>query len=226
MAFQAGLLNIGGFLAGHKIVSHVTGFATFYGDEISKGSGNASSMLIVPVFFLLGAMISGYFVDIRLKLKKKPKYYITFAFMFVLTSLIWLLGIMDVFGPFSEGTDEVPNHILLLLLCLVCGIQNATISTVSQSVVRTTHLTGLTTDLGLGIVRILNRKKLDGTIQGEGRANLMRAGIITCFILGSIAGGFFFRMLKFHGFLAPALISGSLLFLMVYFQVFKAKASN
>lgn len=226
MAFQAGLLNIGGFLAGHKIVSHVTGFATFFGYEISTASGNASSMLIVPAFFLLGAMISGYFVDIRLKLRKKPRYYITFGVMFFLTCAIWLMGITGMFGVFGEYSIEVPSHVLLMLLCLVCGIQNGTISTVSRSIVRTTHLTGITTDLGLGIVRILYRKKLMDKIIDEDKANLMRVGIITFFVLGSIAGGFLFGHFRFHGFLASVLISGSLFSLMVYFQVLKPRMLN
>lgn len=224
MAFQAGLLNIGGFLAGHKIVSHVTGFATLYGHEISKGSGEASGMLIVPIFFLIGSMISGYFVDIRLKLKKKPRYYITFGMMFFLCCLIWGLGILGYFGLFSESYEGISSHLLLLLLCLTCGIQNGTISTVSRSVVRTTHLTGITTDLGLGLVRILNRKKIADTINpDEGRANLMRIGIISFFVLGSITGGFLFGELGFHGFILPVLISGSLFWAMIYFQVIKPR---
>ncbi len=226
MAFQAGLLNIGGFLAGHKIVSHVTGFATFFGYEISTGSGNASSMLIVPAFFLLGAMISGYFVDIRIKLLKKPRYYITFGFMFFLTCLIWFMGIVGKFGTFGEHSVDLPDYVLLMLLCLVCGIQNGTISTVSRSIVRTTHLTGITTDLGLGIVRILYRKKLKDKIIDEDKANLMRVGIITFFVLGSIAGGYLFAHFRFHGFLVPVLISGSLFSLMLYFQVLKPRMLN
>jgi uncharacterized membrane protein YoaK (UPF0700 family) len=83
MAFQAGVLNIGGFMACHRFVSHVTGFATFFGYEINqKDSSHAIGMLIVPLFFLLGAMVSAQLVDIRLKLHKKPKYYISFGLIF------------------------------------------------------------------------------------------------------------------------------------------------
>ncbi len=220
MSFQAGILNIGGFLAGHQIVSHVTGFATNFGSDLSKGV-SPWRYLLVPIFFLLGSMVSGYFVDLRLKLKKKPRYYITFTMMFLLICSIWLLGVFGVFGSFGNY-EELPSRALLILLCFTCGLQNGTISTVSRSVVRTTHLTGVTTDLGLGIVRILNRKKLDDRIIDEGKANIMRIGIIFFFTLGAVVGGYLFSHFEFHGFLLPVFISGGLLWLMIYYQVIKS----
>lgn len=220
MSFQAGMLNIGGFLAGHQIVSHVTGFATNFGSDLSKGI-HSWRFLLVPIFFLFGSMVSGYFVDLRLKLKKKPKYYITFAFMFILICSIWILGVFGFLGSFGNY-EELPSRALLILLCFTCGLQNGTISTVSRSVVRTTHLTGITTDLGLGIVRILNRKKLDDRIIDEGKANIMRVGIIFFFTLGAVVGGYLFSRFEYHGFLLPVFISGGLFWLMVYFQVIKS----
>ena len=82
MAFQAGILNIGGFMACHRFVSHVTGFATFFGHEVIQGSYNhALGMLMVPLFFLFGCMLSGQLVDIRLRLHKQPKYFLSFGFV-------------------------------------------------------------------------------------------------------------------------------------------------
>lgn len=52
MAFQAGILNIGGFMACHRFVSHITGFATFFGHEINQAdNSHAFGMLAVPLFF-------------------------------------------------------------------------------------------------------------------------------------------------------------------------------
>jgi uncharacterized membrane protein YoaK (UPF0700 family) len=228
MAFQAGLLNIGGFMACHRFVSHVTGFATFMGLEVSRGDYRAAlGMLSVPVFFLLGAMLSGVLVDVRLKLHKRPKYYLSFALMFFLILIVFFGGVWGYFGPFGESLAKIPAYILLALLCLVCGIQNGTITSVSRSVVRTTHLTGITTDLGIGIVRYFNRKKfteeksgegIAHLIQAEGAANLMRLGIIACFGLGSIAGGLLFSKFGYHAFALPALTCGMLFLFMYRFQ--------
>lgn len=220
MALQAGLLNIGGFMACHRFVSHVTGFATFFGYEINQANNShAFGMLLVPLFFLFGCMLSGQLVDIRLKLHKRPKYYLTFGLMFFLICLVLILGMMGYFGQFGEPLKLARDYTLLVILCLICGIQNGTITTVSKSVIRTTHLTGMTTDLGLGIVRFLNRKDLNFEMGNEIKANLMRAGVICFFGLGSVLGGYIFSRFGYAGFALPALTSGLLFCSMFYFQV-------
>jgi uncharacterized membrane protein YoaK (UPF0700 family) len=220
MAFQAGVLNIGGFLACHRFVSHITGFATYFGVEITQSnSQHAWGMLIVPLFFLVGSMISGVLVDLRLKQQKKPKYYISFGIIFFLILLIYAGGVFELFGRFGEPINDIRDYILLALLCLVCGIQNGTVTTVSKSIVRTTHLTGVATDLGIGIIRILNRRSLKEALPDEGHANTMRVGIILFFLLGSVTGGVVFPRLQYLGFVIPAITSGVLFGSMIYFRI-------
>ncbi len=224
MAFQAGFLNTGGFMACHRFVSHVTGFATFFGIEASHGNFlGAVGMLAVPIFFLFGSMIAGELIDIRIKLHKKPKYFLTFGLMFLLTLLVLVAGLNGVFGAFGEPLDIRHDYALLALLCLICGIQNGTVTTVSRSVVRTTHLTGITTDLGLGIVRVLHRHKLTGPQHDEMKANVMRAGIIFLFGLGSVAGSLIFLEMGYLGFVVPVVTSGVLFIAMIYFQILKPR---
>ncbi len=224
MALQAGVLNIGGFMACHRFVSHITGFATFFGYEINqKDSTHALGMLIVPFFFLIGVMISGQLVDIRLKMHKKPKYYISFTLIFILLLLVVTGGHYGFFGEFGRPLNSTNDYYLLILLCLICGIQNGTITSVSKSVIRTTHLTGITTDLGIGLVRIMNRHNINDKMDDEKKATLMRVGIILFFGMGSVVGGFFFTRMNYLGFLIPLLTSGCLLIFMLYFQFFKRK---
>lgn len=219
MAFQAGLLNIGGFMAGHQIVSHITGLATFFGSAIShRDFEKALMLLLLPLFFLFGAMISGYFVDIRIRQNKRPKYYITFTIMFLLTLCVFAGGMAGSFGAWGSP-DGGP--VLISLLCLICGIQNGTVTVVSKSIIRTTHLTGITTDLGIGLVRILYKNKIQQHSPNEEKANFVRCGLIFYFVLGSAIGGLLFERLEYLGFLLPVLISGTLLVLMLYFQVWK-----
>lgn len=222
MAFQAGVLNIGGFMACHRFVSHVTGFATFFGYELTRSDSiHAVGMLVVPFFFLLGAMISGLLVDIRLKLHKKPKYYLSFGFIFFLLLAVFIGGITGKFGFFGQPLQTASDYILLILLCLTCGIQNGSITTVSKSVVRTTHLTGITTDLGIGLIRLLHAGKIDEPMENEKKATLMRLGIIFFFGLGSVVGGFSFSKLAYMGFIIPVITSGFLFITMLYFQLLK-----
>ena len=116
------------------------------------------------------------------------------------------------------------DYTLLAVLCLVCGIQNGAVSLVSRSVVRTTHLTGLTTDLGIGIVRVLNARRLH--LGDEWKANFMRVGIIAFFISGSTLGYIAFARIGFRGFLFPCLISGTLFGLTLYFQVLRPEGGS
>ena len=219
MAFQAGLLNIGGLMACHSFVSHVTGFATLFSLEYGTGNyAHAIGLLIIPVTFLIGSMVSGLLVDLRMKLHRKPRYYIVFGFLFLLTLMIAVGGFNNVFGEFGVPLSTLPGYLLVALLCFTCGVQNGTISLVSKSVVRTTHLTGLTTDLGIGIVRLINRKRIQG-IEDEGKANLMRIGVIAFFTFGSAVGVRVFHDWKFRGFIFPCLISGMLFGMTFYFQV-------
>ena len=219
MAFQAGVVNVGAFMACHRFVSHVTGFATYFGYEINqKHHTEAFGMLVVPMFFLLGCMISGQLIDIQLKLRRRPRYSLTFGLIFCLMSIVFGLGISGYFGKFGEPLLLARDYSLLVILCLVCGIQNGTITTVSKSVIRTTHLTGIMTDLGIGIVRFLNRERLSIDWQNEANANLMRIGIIFFFGTGSVVGGFAFKKFEYAGFAIPALTSGILFMLLIHFQ--------
>lgn len=207
MAFQAGLLNIGGLLITGNFISHVTGFVTFFGHHLVQGEwSRALGMLNVPVFFLLGTMVSGYFIDSRMRAGKNPKYVVTFGLMFVLILFVFLLGVMGGWGGFQDEILRDEKYWALVTLCFVCGVQNATISTVSRSVVRTTHLTGIVTDLGIGLVRIFSK----AAPAEEKELNIMRIGIVSFFILGSIAGAFFYTKFLYWGFLLPTLIAGIL----------------
>lgn len=218
MAFQGGFLNVGGFMACHRFISHVTGYATYIAQEIeSKNLMMALSMSIVPVCFFLGSMLSGLLVDIRLKLHKRPKYYIAFGIMCALIGVILVLGQAGYFGEFAEPLVLSRDYALLMSLSFICGVQNGTITSVSKSVIRTTHLTGITTDLGIGIIRFLHRKKLGPEIGAEGKANLMRIGIIFFFILGSLIGYSVFSVWGYLGFVVPLITSGILFGTMLYY---------
>ena len=224
MAFQGGVFNAGAFMACHRFVSHVTGFATFFGYEINqKDTSHAWGMLIVPLFFLLGCIVSGILVDVRLRLHKRPKYYISFGLIFLLSCVVLALGVSGYLGPFGKPLTQTRDLTLLILLCLICGIQNATITTVSKSIIRTTHLTGVTTDLGIALVRLAYRKKIKIDVKNEAYGVLIRLGIILFFVMGSVGGVFLFMRQQYLGFIAPVLTSGFLFALMLTFQLIRPK---
>lgn len=211
MAFQAGVINAGGFLASHRFVTHVTGFGTHFGAELAQGHVGASfGILMVPGFFLFGAMISAFFVDRNIALGKRPFYELCFALITLFMLVVSVAGSDGFFGGFGAPLSVFTDYLLLAILCLSAGLQNATITSASGAVVRTTHLTGMTTDLGIGLVRVFTSGQSERVKKNEQRNNLMRAGIIGSFALGSTFAAFIFLRFEYWGFLIPAIISGYL----------------
>ena len=215
MSFQAGLINIGGFLACGRFVSHVTGFAGYFGYEIARRNYPlAFGMLVVPIFFLIGAMVSGELVDVRIKSGLRPKYDVAFGIIFCMISAVFLTGLFGYFGEFGRANSS-RTYLLLSWLTFACGIQNGTVTSVSKAVIRTTHLSGITTDLGLGLIRLIHHSLFRAENLNEKRAVLMRVGLITFFFIGSIIGAVAFTQLKFWAFGIPLVTSGILFALMV-----------
>jgi uncharacterized membrane protein YoaK (UPF0700 family) len=144
-----------------------------------------------------------------------PLYSLPLGTIVVLLVFVAVAGGRGLFGVFGEY-DLKANHLLLALLCLACGIQNAVVSTATGLILRSTHLTGTTTDLGTGLVRCLWMPKNSPERRLEGRFNWMRAGQIAAFILGASIGAYVFPNWHYLAFALPAglaLVSAVLIWL-------------
>ncbi len=210
LSFNAGSINAGGFLATGKFVSHVTGFATLFGvDFIDDRPESAVGILSVPLFFLLGSFISGMLIDRPIHLKKRPH----FDYVMGLSALCLFAAagggiiILSHLARFGQLFKLEQVYVLLALLCLACGLQNGAVTSGSGSTIRTTHLTGITTDLGLGLARIVTHRNNPSHLHRETRINLVRLGSILAFVFGSALGTWFFIQLGYRGFIIPGLIS-------------------
>lgn len=210
LAFQAGAINVGGYLACHRFVTHTTGFATLFGTDLARGEvAGAFGMLSVPLFFVAGAMVSALLVDRRKLRKQQPRYATA---LFLIVSILLLItggGQLGHFGTFGEPLLLARDYALLAMLAFVSGVQNAMITSMSGSVLRTTHLTGLTTDLAIGLVRLFSNEHKHSRLQ-ERQATTMRLGIIVFFVLGSSAAAWIFLHGRYWGFLLPALLAMAL----------------
>jgi uncharacterized membrane protein YoaK (UPF0700 family) len=206
MSLCAGILNAIAFIGLGTFATHVTGFATLFGvSVVGSRPVNAMAALAVPGFFLIGAVISGLCVEARVRRNKQPHY------DYVMYGCAFLLVLAAVFG---ESHDSAPdptfiylekNFILLSLICMSSGLINAALSYSSQSTVRITHLTGITTDLGRGIAEVISLR-VHGvpTTSTDARLNILRAVTIFSFIVGSVLGAFFFKWIHFKALLFPA----------------------
>jgi uncharacterized membrane protein YoaK (UPF0700 family) len=210
LSFLAGNINAGGFLACGRFVSHVTGFATLAGISLSEGNWlETIGILTIPGYFLAGVMVSGYLTEKR-RFDSSPvqRYAPVMSLVAIFLAVATLAGVMNWFGKFGETSNLANDYFLLALLCGACGLQNAAISSASGSTIRTTHLTGLTTDLGLGLIRAeVHRSGSSEERTSERKANLLRVGTIFSFMLGSVIGAIVFSRFHFYGFILPMLLA-------------------
>lgn len=209
LALQGGFVNVGGFMAVHRFVSHMTGFGTWIGVElVQKNYLDTLGMMAVPTSFLFGAMVSAWFIERKRMKKKSPMYSTVLSLMISIFLMITIFGYFQFFGIFGEPFNYGRDYVLLFMLTFVCGLQNAVISSASGAVVRTTHLTGVTTDLGIGLVRLwTDRHHFTKKDNKELFATFFRLGIIFSFVLGSVIGAFAFSYFAFLGFSVPFFIS-------------------
>lgn len=207
MSFNGGCINAGAYLATGRFVSHVTGFATLFGVTLTnKEIQTALGFLSVPLFFLLGSFVAGCLIDRPVYHGRKPHFDWV---MGLCATCLFLASQGDrIFTVSFGGTFFLKeNYALLALLCLASGLQNAAITSSSGRSVRTTHLTGLTTDLGLGLAKTFGLDQKKEISRAEWRLNYLRAGSIFSFVLGSVVGAWFFIQLGYSGFLLPFAIA-------------------
>jgi uncharacterized membrane protein YoaK (UPF0700 family) len=98
------------------------------------------------------------------------------------------------------------------LLLFAMGLQNAMVTKISKAVVRTTHLTGLFTDLGIEMSQWFFHKKTEEHARLRPIIQL-RMLIISCFFAGGIVGGLLYSSLSFASLWLP---NGMLLLGMAY----------
>lgn len=88
----------------------------------------------------------------------------------------------------------------LLAASAACGLQNALATTFSAGTVRTTHLTGIVTDLGMMCGAVLKGQPFDT------RKAILLLLIVAGFISGGVIGTVLFKVIVFNTLLLPALL--------------------
>lgn len=208
LAFQAGFLNAGGFVACHRFVSHVTGYGTQVGLAFTNdGIWMALEMALAPLSFIGGAAFAAYLIDRPYYQHKEGKVGLALVIQATCLLLVFIFGELGVFGEFGEPLVLQRDFVLLFTLCFICGLQNGTFASLTNGQIRTTHMTGLSTDLGLNLTRIRYLNVEEKEKRYQRRVNWLRLFTFLCFMTGSGIAAYVFSFLGYHGFLVPALTS-------------------
>ncbi|MEI6892596.1 MAG: YoaK family protein [Pontiella sp.] len=188
LALIAGFINAIGLLGfNHQAVSHLSGTATIIGTGLIQADfAKVSHLLMVLFSFLVGAALSGFFLRSgALKLGRN------YSRLLCLQAAL-LLGAIYFFSKnVSYG---------LYLATSACGLQNALVTTYSGAIIRTTHITGIVTDLGIMIGARFRGEPFDQ------RKALLFLLIISGFILGGSLGAYFYRFLEFKALFVPVIL--------------------
>ncbi|MDP3842040.1 MAG: YoaK family protein [Oxalobacteraceae bacterium] len=144
LAFIAGAINAGGFFAVGQYTSHMTGIVSAMTDDLALGHiGLVLDGLGALLSFICGAAVSAILINWARHRNMQSEY----AFPLMLEAgLLLCFGLMG--GTLSLRTGLfVP--VTVMLLCFIMGLQNAIITKLSHAEIRTTHVTGLVTDIGI-----------------------------------------------------------------------------
>ncbi|MBW8523778.1 DUF1275 domain-containing protein [Chryseobacterium chendengshani] len=209
LSFVAGIVNITGVLSVNVLTTNVTGHFAFFSEEILLNRYRTAFVYLLFILcFLLGSFTSSFIIEFLSKRKKIRPHLIPLLIEILLISLIGLSGFKQV------NLQLTPNMVAFILL-FAMGIQNSLVTRVSQSVVRTTHLTGLFTDLGIEFSQIFFIKE-ELKYQQLKKNIFLKLSIILCFFCGCVIGGWLYQIFYIKVLLFA---SGALLFTIWYDKI-------
>jgi uncharacterized membrane protein YoaK (UPF0700 family) len=189
LSFVAGLVNITGVLALKTLTTNVTGHFAFFAEEIMRHDyAIAFTFFLFTIFFLLGSFLSSFLQEL-ISLKNPD-----LSHIFPITLEMVILIAVGIFGT-SSGIYTLEGKLTAFFLLLSMGIQNSLVTNISKSTVRTTHLTGLFTDLGIELSQLFFYKKPE-EIKKLKTSIFLRLSIITFFFLGCFSGGIIYQLLE------------------------------
>ncbi|MBW7868930.1 MAG: DUF1275 domain-containing protein [Brumimicrobium sp.] len=187
-SFVAGIVNIVGILAIGKLTTNVTGHFGFFIHEFSQNNiWQGVHFLLYIIFFFLGSFFGSILLHHFWKEKRLNVFVIP-----ILIEVVLLLGVI-IFSSYFNFLDY-PNAIAHVLL-FTMGMQNAYVTRISRTVIRTTHVTGLFTDFGIELSSLFYTK--DPQAQKKLRYTIkLKILVISFFLLGGIVGGIAYTLFK------------------------------
>ena len=190
LAWVAGVVNVVGFLGfQHQAITHLTGNTSLFGAALVSGDANAALQLFgVLAAFVGGAVLSGLIIqDSTLRLGRR------YGVVLTLESVLLLVAVRAFQHQHAMGP---------LCAAVACGLQNAMATTYSGAVVRTSHLSGMFTDLGIMLGHALR-----GMPIARRRLGLCVL-VILLFFAGGVSGAWLFGIVGYAALYLPAALTG------------------
>jgi uncharacterized membrane protein YoaK (UPF0700 family) len=186
LSFVAGIVNVCGLLALSRLTTNVTGHFAFFAEEMVNGNfSHAWIYLLYVVAFTAGAFCSNTLIELNTANNTSWMNTTPVAIETIILASVGLL---------NPAIIRAHVDTVACLLLFSMGLQNALVTSISNSVVRTTHLTGLFTDLGIELSQNFFYRREDQ--QQKLRSSIkLRTTIICCFFFGGLIGGLGFYLI-------------------------------
>lgn len=202
LAVNAGMINVLGLLTVlHQSVSHMTGNVSMFAMAVLNGKLEAVIYLaLVVLCYVIGSFYSGLILgNSQFSLGRRYGLPVSLVALFIV--LCWF------FLPYF------PRY-ALLWAAVAMGIQNAMVSHYKGTIIRTTHLSGVLTDLGLALGYRVRGLWVDR------RRVILHLAILSGFLVGGLLASWLYPHLKLNAFLIPALLSAllSVIYWVIYFR--------
>ena len=144
-AFSAGMVNVASVTVFFAFTSNITGYYAVLAQEISKGNWYQGAVVLLWItLFFLGSFLSNFVI---IQGKGRWSQYVSHAIPVILEMLSILF--VGIYLHFFYKDSLKETEVLVAALLFAMGLQNGLTASISNSVVKTTHLTGLTTDLAI-----------------------------------------------------------------------------
>lgn len=187
LSFVAGMVSAIGFLSVKQLTTNVTGhFAFFIYDLYNFQFSKGIIFFAFILSFLLGSFTSSAMIEAFNTHKKLNVYLLPIILECLI--LVFLASFSRIY------TIENYSNLVACLLLFSMGLQNSYVTKISNAVVRTTHLTGLFTDLGIDLSHLMFSKFNANRTQIKSNIKL-RLYIISFFFFGGLFGAFLYLKL-------------------------------
>lgn len=200
LALHAGLLNSVGFVATATYASHMTGLTAIVADHIVLGDFRLVAMGSLGIAsFVAGAIVCALVFNWGRRRELRSK----FAGVLVLeSSMVLVFG-----GLANQVTWQHRVWLFIPVLCFTMGLQNAIVTKASDSQIRTTHVTGMVTDIGIELGKLLyiNRRRGSEPVVANTRQLGHHLSIVGLFFFGGVLGAAGYLTIGFYALIPAAL---------------------
>ncbi|UOP05672.1 YoaK family protein [Conchiformibius kuhniae] len=196
MAFLAGGINAGGFFAVAAYTSHVTGALSHAADGAFEGEWLAAwTALAGVVCFVLGAAHANWTVLWAKRQRFRSGYGLSMWLEAVYLLLFGLLGA-------AMAEIDAAVRLTLLFLCFIMGMHNTVMTVLSGGAIRSTHMTGTATDLGIELSKVLYYSRKHHPRLPDVRVNRPKMklflGLMAAFVAGGVVGAWGYRQIGYR----------------------------